>query len=437
MIERRCRLLQTIDSDWYNSIVRLHQSKNVFLPNAQTKAENRSTESLIYTPVAGGGAQARATFKANLSPSRSEWTELVKYLVQRDTKDLMDGKENYCRVETESEGIFGTSCMYPGIISNFQVTVDVKGIYEFLYADLSAPAGTTVTDTGGIDRAYVEITQIICEYQSLLPSVALWDALSNAATAGGGVAKSPSYPWPLINNFGGPKEFTTGPTALHVQVTGNDVPDTVEVAIQAFSNQNKKKGNEAYLDWPDIRKQSFAVTTQGHQAFKNEGTSMFEAASSGVCDIVTLRALNAQNQLKYAQHFLATIKKNFAVAQGRPLENYGRFMDENYGRFMDDPTVWIRGNAFNIFSTSTCVSTQNDLKSPVYASPFIIDCALNTPTTRPFSVHLIGRSKAVLVNSQNNALIVSRFVSGTDIGAVLPKIRGEEAVVESEEMIED
>ena len=439
MIERRLRLLQNLDSDWYSSIMRIHASKNGFLPCHQTEGENRIGRSGIYADAASG--TVRTAFAALGDPSHTKWSDLVKYLIHKDTKALLSGKENDCRVETESEGILGATCMYPGIISSFQATLDFKGIYELLYSDISnaiADPQTFVEDTGGIDRAFIEITRIICEYQSALPSTALWDALSNAATAGGGVAKSPSYPWPLINNFGGPKEFTPATTALHQQVTGHDVPDTLEVAIQAFGNQNTKVGNEAYLDWPGIRKQSFAVTTQGRQAFKNDGTSMFEEATHDVTaanvhfnvhEIHTLELLSPQKQLNYMQHFLATIKKKFSIAQGRPLENYSRLLD--------DPTVWIHGNAFNIFSTSTCVSTQNDLKSPVYASPFIVESTLNGPTDEAYSQHLVGRSKAVLVNSQNNALIVSRFVSGTDIAAVLPKLRGEEASMEAESMVEE
>ena len=204
IIARRLRLLQLIRSDWVSSIKRLHACKNGFLPNHQTKADNRAGKSGIYADVAGaaGVAAPRVAF-ADCPPSTTVWADEVKHLVKDDTASLLatvaagvagPAPENFFRVESESEGIMGASCMYPGIITNFQCVLDFKSIYEWLYSDLTNGVVGDITDTHGIERAFIKVTKIFVEYQSLLPSTPLWDALSNAATAGGGVAKSPSYP---------------------------------------------------------------------------------------------------------------------------------------------------------------------------------------------------------------------------------------------------
>ena len=193
IIARRLHLLQGLHSHWDNSIKRTHAAKNGFLPNHQTLAENRAGKSGIYADVAAAGP--RVAF-AQCPTSRDGWAAEVKHLVKVDTEELLEGRENFCRVETESEGIMGASCMYPGIMTNFQMILELKAMYEFLYCDLTngAVPAQAITDTHKIEHAYFQITRIFVEYQTLLPSTALWDALSNAATAGGGVAKSPSYP---------------------------------------------------------------------------------------------------------------------------------------------------------------------------------------------------------------------------------------------------
>ena len=122
--------------------------------------------------------------------------------------------------------------------------------------------------------------------------------------------------------------------------------------------------------------------------------------------------------LKYKEWFKGTIARNFKASQGRPIEDYSHFLD--------DPTTWIRGNCFNIFSTSTCLSTQNDLKSPVYAAPFVVHNTLADPLLLASSDHFVGTSKAVLINSQNGALLASRYVNGTSVDTVLDKMRGED-----------
>ena len=344
IIVRRLRLLQKLHSDWNNSMKRLHTAKNGFLPNHQTLEENREGRSGIYADVAAAGP--RLAF-ADCPTSRSNWVNEVKHLLRIDTESLLEGRENFFRVETESEGIMGGSYMYPGIMTDFQIIFEFKSMFEFMYSDLTnAAAGApAVTDSHGIEHAYFKINRIFVEYQTLLPSTPLWDALSNAATAGGGVAKSPSYPIELLQNYGGPKEFTAGSTAMHHEVSGHDVPDILQVACQAFNNQNTKSGNQAYLDWPLITKQSFSVTTQGREAFKHSGRSLFADSASTVCSPATLLALNLANAMKYRQWFKGTIARNFKVSQGRPLEDYGQFLD--------DPTAWIHGNSFNVFSTST------------------------------------------------------------------------------------
>ena len=86
-----------------------------------------------------------------------------------------------------------------------------------------------------------------------------------------------------------------------------------------------------------------------------------------------------------------------------------------------------------MFPTSTCLSTQNDLKSPVYAAPFVVHSTLAVPLELATPDHFVGVSKAVLVNSQNSALIASRYITGTSVDAVLDKMRGDDEMEEVEE----
>ena len=130
--------------------------------------------------------------------------------------------------------------------------------------------------------------------------------------------------------------------------------------------------------------------------------------------VAALTALDMGEGLKYKEWFRGTIARNFKAAQGRPIEDYSHFLD--------DPTTWIRGNSFNVFSTSTCLSTQNDLKSPVYAAPYVQQNTLAVPLVSASSEHFVGLAKAVLVNSQNGALLASRFVNGTSVDAVLERL---------------
>ena len=92
--------------------------------------------------------------------------------------------------------------------------------------------------------------------------------------------------------------------------------------------------------------------------------------------------------------------------------------------------VWLRSNLFTSFSTSTAVSNQDDIKSPVYAAPLNVITSLNAGLPDATVQQIYGRSKGVLCITQNGGISENRWGSGTSSSSVLNILRGE---AESEE----
>ena len=64
---------------------------------------------------------------------------------------------------------------------------------------------TAMTDT--IANCFIEITTLTVSKQCILPGKAMWDALQEASTAGGGKANLPSYAMKCVEVYNGPRVF--------------------------------------------------------------------------------------------------------------------------------------------------------------------------------------------------------------------------------------
>ena len=84
------------------------------------------------------------------------------------------------------------------------------------------------------------MTGVHVEQQTLLPSVPLWEALGNVATAGGGIAKMPSYPQTVCDNMEGPRAFPPGLTSMQFNIVGREIPDKLDVVTREVRNIGKK-----------------------------------------------------------------------------------------------------------------------------------------------------------------------------------------------------
>ena len=337
-VSRRVRLLKEIRTDWYGSLMRLYDQ--------------------------------------------------AKYLNSKSGGRILDGLENFCTLETEGQGILESTNMFPGILTSLTGIIQIKPIFE-MFSQENGTAGHNQL-TNGIDTAYIRITSVYCEQQTILPSAPLWEALGNVATQGGGLAKTPSRYFVIREN----------------------------------RNISTKTGNEAYFSWPNVQKMSLAVPSQGRDAFHNTGTSPFSASTAGVISWHTYDALNPQQKIYYNEWFKETVLKNIAVASEWPLESYHNLIE--------DMRVWLRGNSFNCFSTSTAVSNQDDMKSPVYAAPLNVITTLNGGPTEATVQQIYGRSKGVLCISQNGAITENRWGSGTSSSSGLNILRGEAEAEEVE-----
>ena len=155
----------------------------------------------------------------------------------------MDSKI-FCTLKTEGQGILEATNMFPGIITSLTGIIQIKSIFQMF----SQENGTDGHDdlTNGKDTAYIRITSVHFEQQTILPSGPLWEALGNVATQGGGIAKTPSYPIVIEDNMEGPRSFGPGLTSMLFNIVGREVPDHLDVIIRANRNVATRSGNEAY-----------------------------------------------------------------------------------------------------------------------------------------------------------------------------------------------
>ena len=172
-------------------------------------------------------------------------------------------------------------------------------------------------------------------------------------------------------------------------------------------NISSKHGSCAYLELPDVKACKLTVDTQGRQAFDSPGTSPFIDATDGVSSRATLTAKSVIIRTRYDEYFKDTILKGLCLANGDPLTANNKYLY--------DPENWVFRNTLWCIRTSTALSDEGDMKSPVYAAPFTVTLTLNSelPGTG-VNVYLFGSSHGVLTITSNGDIISSRWTTGAD-----------------------
>ena len=102
---------------------------------------------------------------------------------------------------------------------------------------------TAMTDA--IANCFIEITTLTVSKQCILPGKALWDALQDASTAGGGKGKAnlPSYATECVEVYNGLRVFPVGSRSLAVPINGSDVPDNLYLCVRNQRNISSKRGS--------------------------------------------------------------------------------------------------------------------------------------------------------------------------------------------------
>ena len=113
-------------------------------------------------------------------------------------------------VELAREGILGATKLFPGVIAEFDLVIHYKPILE-MFAEEKHSA-----NNDGISSCFLQITTVTVSKQCVVPSTALWKALHNASTAGGGKANLPSYPTKVVDVYNGPRAFPVSSMSLAV-----------------------------------------------------------------------------------------------------------------------------------------------------------------------------------------------------------------------------
>ena len=262
---------------------------------------------------------------------------------------------------------------------------------------------TAMTDA--ISNCFIEITTLIVSKQCILPGKALWDALQETSTAGGGKANSPSYATECVEVYNGPRVFPVGSRSLAIPINGSDVPDNLYLCVRILRNISSKHGSYAYLELPDVKTFKLTVDTQGRQAFDSPGTSPFNDATYGVSSRATLTAKTAI----YDEYFKDTILKVLCSANGDALAANNKYLY--------DPENWVFGNTLWCIRTSTALSDEDDMKSSVYAAPFTVTLTLNSELAGT-GLNLFGSSHGVLTITSNGDIISSRWMTGAHANMV-------------------
>ena len=205
--------------------------------------------------------------------------------------------------------------------------------------------------------------------------------------------------------------FLVGSRSLAVPINGSDVPDNLYLCVRNQRNISSKHGSCAYLELPDIKICKLTVDTQGRQAFDRPGTSPFSDATDGVSSRATLTAKTAIIRSRYDEYFKDTILKVLCLANGDALTANNKYLY--------DPENWVFGNTLCI-RTSTALSDEGDMKSPVYAAPFTVTLTLNSELVgTSVNVYLFGSSRGVLTITSNGDIIPSRWTTRADTSTVL------------------
>ena len=204
--------------------------------------------------------------------------------------------------------------------------------------------------TDAIANCFIEITTLTVFKQCILMDKALWDALQDASTAGGGKANLPSYATQCVEVYNGPRVFPVGSRSLAVPINVSDVPDNFYLCVRNQRNISSKHRSYAYLELPDIKTCKLAVDTQGRQAFNSPGISPFSDVTDGVPSRATLTAKTAIIRRRYDEYFKDTILKGLCLANGDALTTNNKYLY--------DPENWVFGNTLWCIRTSTALSDE-------------------------------------------------------------------------------
>ena len=282
-------------------------------------------------------------------------------------------------------------------------------LQSFVYNTLQINTGDVCGGTPHRYDCFIEITTLTVSKQCILPGKALWDALQDSSTGGGGKANLPSYATECIEIYNGLRVFPVGSRSLAVPINGSDVPGNLYLCVRNQRNISSKHESCAYLELPDVKTCKLTVDTQGRQAFDSPGTSPFSDATDGVSSRATLTAKTAIILSRYDEHFKDTILKGLCLANGdAPTAN---------NKYLYDPENWVFGNTLGCIRTSTALSDEGDMKSPVYAA--LLTLTLNSELAGTgVNVYLFGSSHGVLIITSTGDIISSRWTTGAGTSTV-------------------
>ena len=405
--KRRVGILMNMGTT-IDDLERAYERYNGFHPNSQSRDDNVAGHYKAYVPdtyaTVATGIQDHSADRLNSLNDYTLW------LQERNIRKIAESREVFSTVELFREGVFGLTKVFPGVVTDCDLIIHFRPIME-MFAEEARAAGST----HALNGAFFQLTTVTVSQQSVVPSTQLWKTLQDSASASGGKANLPSYPTKVVEVYNGPRSFPTGSRSLLVAITGNDVPDKLTVVVRAARNSSTLNGSSAYLELPNMHTLSLAVATQGRLAFQSPGTSPFSDATVGMISLETLHAHATEAEklrgVRYREYFADAILKNLCISNGDNTHAFNKFLYriEN----------WIHGNSIFTFNTTTVLSNDGEMKSPVYTAPFTVKAMLNDGTTESTSVFLIGSSNGILSITQTNEILATRFSGGTDVSTAL------------------
>ena len=108
----------------------------------------------------------------------------------------------------------------------------------------------------------------------------------------------------------------------------------------------------------------------------------------------SLTAKPAIIRSRYDEYFKNTILKGLCLANGDALTANNKYLY--------DLKNWVFGNTLWCIRTSTALSDEDDMKSPVYAAPFTVTLTRNSELVDTgVNVYLFGSSHGVLTITSN------------------------------------
>ena len=251
-----------------------------------------------FDPPAGGAITDVTNWADTASDSQFNY---IKWLQQRNIEKIAASREVFSSIELFREGVFGTTRVFQGVITDCDLVIHFKPILDMFAEE----ARTGDVNTGAISNAFFELTTVTVSQQSLVPSAQLWKTLQDSASASGGKANLPSYPIKVEDVYNGPRSFPAASRTLLLAITGSDVPDKISVVMRAARNSGTKTGSTCYFELPDVRSLALSVATQGRLAFQDDGTSPFSDASNGITCLTDFNTVTTEAQKARKRRFFA------------------------------------------------------------------------------------------------------------------------------------